>query len=324
MIGRARNIILISAISALISIAAPASAEIKATYLYNLSDFTGVVPTSSAKISIDPVTKEAYVITGDLVRIFNTSGMEVFSFGEDLRVGVIIDVSLDEQGNIYVLSYSYEEKRTIVTLCNYRGDPIREVKLTNVPPEFEDFRPNRLIYRNGTLYIASESAMMAITTDANGVFKSSIDFFVLMDIKEVVTRTGDKRKATRDVLGIAGFFVDYEGNMLFTSPVTAAAYVISPDLKVKSFGKSGGGPGKFAVPRGIARDRSGKYLVSDILRSVVMIFSKDFEFIKEFGYRGFGPGNLIGPTDMAVDSDSKLYVTQLREMGVSVFQLEDN
>ena len=323
MMGRAIKIILIAAILTVIGIPGPAWAEIKATYLYNLSNFTGVVPTSSAKVSIDPVTKEVYVISGGLVRIFNASGMEIYSFGEDL-IGVLLDAALDEQGNIYILQYSYEENRTVVILCNYRGEPIREIKITNVPPRFEGYRPNRMIYMNGTLYLASESAMTVMTTDANGVFKAGADFFSLMDIKEMVTRTGEKKEASRENLGIAGFFVDHEGNMLFTSPITAVAYVVSPDLKVQSFGKKGSAPGKFAVPRGMARDRAGNYLVSDILRSVVMVFDKDFEFLMEFGYRGFGPGGLIGPTEMAVDDDSKLYVSQLRERGVSVFQLQSN
>jgi hypothetical protein len=51
----------------------------------------------------------------------------------------------------------------------------------------------------------------------------------------------------------------------------------------------------------MARDKSGNYLVSDILRCVVIIFDKDFEFIAEFGYRG-SADNLMA-TDMAVDDD---------------------
>jgi DNA-binding beta-propeller fold protein YncE len=322
MIGRARYIILVSAIAALLSTSCPASAEMKATYLYNLSNFTGTVPTSSARVSLDPVTKEVYVITGDLVRIFNTTGMEIYSFGEDLNVGVLADAALDGNGNIYVLSYSYQKKGTSITLCNYRGDPIREIKLTNVPPQLEGFRPNHLIYRNGSLYLASDSDMMAIVTDADGAFKTSIDFYELMGVKEFIAKTGEKKAASRSDLGIAGFFVDHEGNMLFTSPITAVAYVVTPDLKVKSFGRRGSAPGRFAVPRGMARDRFGNYLVSDILRCVVMVFDKDFEFKMEFGYRGFGPSNLIGPTEMVIDDDSNLYITQLRERGISVFNLK--
>ncbi len=333
-----RNVVVITRASMFFFLAAvlltclsvPASAETKGTYLYNLSDFTGTIPTTSAKISIDAVNKEAYVISGDLIWVFNDKGMEVYRFGEDLNVGVFIDAAPDDKGNIYVLSSSYERKSFIITLCNYRGDPIREIPLTNIPPKFEGISPSRMIYRNGTLYFVSEGAMMVVMTDANGVFKDGIDFFPLMNIRpEEKVRRGpkgaeedkQKKEVKREDYGIAGFSVDHEGNMLFVSPITAKAYIVSPDRKVDSFGKRGSAPGRLSIPRGIVRDKSGNYLVSDILRCVVIIFNKNFDFITEFGGRGFGPGEFIGPTEIVLDEDSKLYVTQIMDRGVSVFKI---
>jgi hypothetical protein len=57
------------------------------------------------------------------------------------------------------------------------------------------------------------------------------------------------------------------------------------------------------------------------LRSVVMIFDREFRFLKEFGYRGDKPGNLIRPSELALGNSGKLYVTQLRNRGVSVFSI---
>ncbi len=327
--GRAKIIILIT-VSALIVLVCPAWGETNAVYLYNLSDFSGIVPFSAAKVSVDALRKETYVITGDLIRVFNASGMEIYSFGDGLNVGLLYDAAVDEEGNIYVLSFSYDRKGYIITLCNYRGDPIREVTITKTPPEFEGLLPNHMIYRNGTLYFVSDTAMTVIMTDANGVFKDGVDLFPLMDIKpEKSSRYRDEKdpqtmEIKRSNYGIAGFFVDHEGNLLFTSPITATAYVVTPDRRVESFGKRGSAPGRFAVPRGMARDKSGNYIVSDILRCVVMVFDKDFVFITEFGYRGLMPDNLIGPSDLAIDDDSKIYVAQLMERGVSVFRLVSN
>jgi len=325
--GRAGNIILTLAVSVLITLAGPARGEMKAVYLYNLSDFSGTIPFSSARISIDALRKEVYVITGDIIRVFNATGMEIYSFGADLDVGILVDAAVDEEGNIYVLSFSYERKGPIITFCNFRGEPLSEVTVANVPTEFKGFIPNRLIYRNGTLYLASDSAMMVVMTDRKGAFKAGVDLFSLMDIKpDRISKFRNEKDSQpteikRENYGIAGFYVDHEGNMLFTSPITALAYIVSPDLKVESFGKRGSAPGKFAVPRGIARDRSGNYFVSDILKCAVMVFDRNFDFLIEFGYRGFMPGNLIGPSAMEIDDDSKLYVTQLMERGVSVFKL---
>jgi DNA-binding beta-propeller fold protein YncE len=330
MLKKTKNILFVFAISALIALAGHAAAEVKATYLYNLSDFTGILPTSSAKVSVDPFNKEVFVTTGDLIRVFNDKGMLLFSFGEDLNAGVLFDAAADEKGNIYVLSHSYERKSYIITLCNYRGEPIREISVTNIPPQAERFSPNGIIYRNGSLYLFSDYAMMVLIADANGVFKEQVDLFPLMDIKPEKSprRRGEQKpgpvELNRADYGISGFSVDHEGNFLFASPVTAKVHIVFPDRKADSFGKRGSAPGRFGVPRGVARDKAGNYLVSDILRSVVMIFNKDFDFITEFGGKGYQPGRFIGPTGISVDEDSKVYVTQLAERGVSVFKLEGN
>jgi hypothetical protein len=327
MTGRLRDIIPILIFIAVISFAGTARATAKGTYLYDLSNFSGTIPLSSARISVDNFHKEVYVIAGDIIRIFNAQGMEIYSFGEDLNVGVYYDVTVDPEGNIYVLSFSYKQSRQIITLCNYRGEAIREIKLTNVPPEFSSV-PNRIIYRNGTLYFVLENEMKVFMTDTNGVFKQGIDLFSLMDIKpgkrlgEIEKKEGKPEEVKRSEYGIDGFFIDDEGNMLFLCPVTATAYVVSPDKKVKSFGKRGSAPGHFGVPRGMARDKAGDYLVSDILRCVIMIFDSNFVFVSEFGQRGWGPGDLIGPTQLAVDNDSKVYVSQLGERGISVFKIK--
>ena len=84
------------------------------------------------------------------------------------------------------------------------------------------------------------------------------------------------------------------------------AFVVSPDGKVTaSFGKAGSAPGLFGIVGGIAKDDQGNYLVVERLRSVVMVFDKEFRFLKEFGYRGDKPGNLIRPNEVAVGNAGK-------------------
>ncbi|SPQ00546.1 conserved exported hypothetical protein [Candidatus Sulfobium mesophilum] len=328
-IMRASMLTLLTVI-ALTVLTGTARGEAKGTYLYTLSDFTGSVPTSSARVSVDDFHKEVYVTSGDLIRVFNDKGMEIYSFGENLNVGVLYDAAVDEKGNIYVLSHSYERKQFIITLCNFRGEPIREISLTNIPPQFQGISPSRMVYRKGTLYLVSDSGMVVVMTDANGVFKDGIDLFPLMDVKsddrgkrgrKGEDRDKEKKELKRDDYGISGFSVDHEGNLLFVSPITAKAFIVFADRTVDSFGKRGSAPGRFAIPRGIVRDKSGNYIVSDILRCVVMIFDKKFDFITEFGGRGYGPSNLIGPTEIVLSEDSKLYVTQLTERGVSVYNI---
>jgi hypothetical protein len=59
--------------------------------------------------------------------------------------------------------------------------------------------------------------------------------------------------------------------------------------------------------------------VVERLRSVVMVYDREFRFLQEFGYRGSKPGNLIRPNEVAVGNSGKLYVTQVMNRGVSVF-----
>jgi DNA-binding beta-propeller fold protein YncE len=102
-------------------------------------------------------------------------------------------------------------------------------------------------------------------------------------------------------------------------PVLFAVYRFSPDGKLTWFGRPGSAPGRFGIVAGIACDSRGNLFVADKLKSVVMVFDKDFKFLTEFGYRGSKPGNLIVPDEVAIDKRDRVYVSQARKRGVSVF-----
>jgi hypothetical protein len=61
--------------------------------------------------------------------------------------------------------------------------------------------------------------------------------------------------------------------------------------------------------------------VVDILKSVVMVYDKDFNFQMQFGHRGTGRGSLAAPLQVEVMHD-KLFVNQARNLGVSVFRIQ--
>ncbi len=295
-----------------------AQGAIKGAFLYNLSNFTGPLPFNWVGIALDREKNEVYVCdTSDgSVRIFNENGMEVYSFGDDGGLGNIYDVAIDKDGNIFVLSFvtTVKEHKYVVIRCNFRGEPISEIEIKNVPPEFSGILPNRVVYREGHLYLADKSAMKVIVTDKDGLFENSYDIASILQLDE-------KKRANS---GIVGLNVDREGNILFTIPVLFQAFKLSPDRKLTAFGQRGSAPGRFNIVGGIVSDDKGYYYLTDTLRCVVMIFDKDFKFQIEFGYRGFGPGNLIAPMDLAVDSQGRVYVAQSRRRGVSVFKINFN
>jgi hypothetical protein len=289
--------------------------EVAASYLYTLSNFTGIVPLSWAKISVDESTDEVAVLYGQTVRLFNTNGMGIYSFNEEGELGFVRDVTVDGNGDIIVLS-SRDGVGFEIIRSNYRGEPMSTITLKNLPVEFSGFVPNRIVLRGGSFYLASLRQKMVIVTDEMGVFKDGYDLLSFMELSE---------KEKEDT-NITGFSIDKQGNILFTMPAMGRAGRRSPDRKLQVFGRRGSAPGRFGVPADIVTDASGQYvLVADTLRCVIMIFdSTTFKFKMEFGFRGYGPGNLIGPMFLAVDSKNRVYVSQLRNRGISVYQISES
>jgi len=287
-----------------------------AYYLYNLSDFSGSVPYNWAGLAVDKEQNEIYVVYKNDIEVFNAKGMKIYSFGDDENIrGVIYDVAVAADGNIFLLLH--EEDSYSVMRCNYRGESVSEIKFSNFPPAYSRVNPSRIIYRSGNLYLADLMASKKVViTDTNGNFLDGYDINALFGLDEYDKKPGQEKE-------IAGFSVDREGNMLFTVPTIFRAFVLTPDGRVRSFGESGNIPGKFSVVAGIAADDSGNIYIADTLKSVVMIFDKDFKFIMELGYRGEKPGNLIAPRNMIVNNGN-IYVSQSRKRGVSVYRIVNN
>ena len=289
--------------------------KVNASYLYTLSNFSGIYPANWAKIGVDASKGEIYVVSSTKVKIFNRDGMEVFSFNEGAELGTVTDVAVDERtGDIIVIGFRQHLGRTEIIRCNFRGEQIATIEMKNLPAEFSDFVPNRLAVQGGDLYLANTNDLKVIVTDDAGTFKKGLDIARLIE--------QDLSEKEKQDTGMTGFNVDREGRVLFSNSNMARVFRLSLDGKAESFGVRGGTAGKFGVPSGVVADATGKYLlVADLLRSVVMIFDKDFQFQSEFGIKGNKPENLIGPMHLAVDGQNRLYVSQLRNRGVNVYQL---
>ncbi len=308
----------LAALSLLGALPSPGAADINATFLYSLANFHGKVPYSNVRVRVDRSHDETYVIDRGIVRVFNENGMEIHWFGDDPELGGIHDLAVDEKGDLFLLTIDQtipDDPKYLLVRCNYRGEVKEKHAITGMPSGFERFFPTYLLHRDGEFYFLSNSQMKLVVTDRKGVFRRGYDLGEIVDVPE----------KDRPNTEIFGFNLDSEGNMLFTVPTQFQAYVVSPDGKVAgAFGKSGSAPGMFGIVSGIARDDRGNYLVVERLRSVVMIFDKEYRFLKEFGYRGDKPGNMTRPNEVAVGNDGKLYVTQLRNQGVSVFSVTGN
>jgi hypothetical protein len=296
-----------------LALTSSALAEIETSYLFSLSNFNGPIGYTWANIALDEKRNEIYIVGTRYkdVRIFNEHGMEIYRFNDDDRLKSAIDVAVKEDGNIFVLSR--DASGSSVFLYDFRGEYVSGLEFKNFPPDFSDFSPDRMVYQERLLYLVDSNSMKIAVTDADCSFRNGYD---LGPLTEPFLRKKDRGDA-----GVGGFSVDQEGNMLFTVPTYFLAFRLSPDGQIVAFGKPGSSPGRFGIAGGIVADGRDHYFVADRLRSVVLIFDKDFNFLKEFGYRGYRNDNLIGPNDLALDSRGRLYISQLRDRGVSVFQI---
>jgi len=286
-------------------------ATVETTFLYRLSNFAGPLPFSRANIFADEERGEIYVADprdGE-VRIFNDRGMEVYRFGDDGSLGTVGDIAVDGDGDILVLSR--KAAKFLILVCNFRGEPVSELALKNLPTDFSGFSPDRIVYRQGQLYLADSAGLKIVLADANGVFRIGYKIGDLAGIEE----------KDRGNMEMGGFSVDPQGNMLFTIPVLFSAFKLAPDGKLAAFGTPGSAPGKFNLVGGIAADDRGYLYVADRLKSVVLIFDQNFRFQRQFGYRGRGPQNLIAPNNLVLDAQNRLYVSQMGKSGVSVFKI---
>jgi sugar lactone lactonase YvrE len=222
---------------------------------------------------------------------------------------MITDVAVDDTGNILVLARVGATRTVLV--CDFRGQPVGQLNLKDLPPDFSGFSPRHMVYRNNLLYLADSSALKVVVTDSSGRFRRGYDLGPMLEIED------DRRIVTQ----MDGFSVDAAGNILFTIPVRFSIHRLSPDGTLKSLIRPGSAPGKFNQVAGIVADKRGNTYVADRLKNAVLIFDREFSFIRQFGYRGSRPDNLIGPRHLALDARGRLYVSQLQDRGVSVFML---
>jgi hypothetical protein len=303
--------VMLIAWSGLVS-AQAASQPVRGSYLYTLAGFTGPIRDNFSRVASDRARNEVYVLYQNTVTVFNDTGMEIYRFGDDFDLGQIVDLAVDQEGDIFLLTY--RDSQHVIVQCNYRGEPKSTIELKNFPATFSDFSPNRMIYRQGSFYLASLFTMKLAIVDREGTFKKGYDLLPLFELEE----------KDRGNVEVTGFYVDADSNIVMTVPVLFRAYILSPDGALTWFGKPGGAPGRFNIVAGIVRDNKGNYLVVDRLKGSVLVFDKNFDFMTQFGVRGYRPADLIFPNQIAIDNNDRIYVTQMGRRGVNVYKLDYN
>jgi len=296
-----------------------AGAELQISFLYLLSDFSGVVPSQWARVDYDQEYDEIFSLNPrtNEVRIFNREGMEIFAFGDQGEIVPLIDIAVGAEGRIYGLARNFREHG--VQVFNYRGGLESTISLTGLPGNLADFYADRITFKNGKFYLLDSRALKFVVTSTDGSFLQLHD--VAARLWDLANKQ-DPEKKKLSTLDVSGFSVGPQGELYFTVPLLFSAFRLNTAGTLDIFGTSGSGPGKFGVVSGIAGDEQGMIYIADRLRSVVMLFDKKFRFLGEFGYRGGRAEDMIVPDDLAVDfQGGRVFVSQAANKGVGVYRV---
>lgn len=301
---------LVSIALLVVTAAARGPAPFEASYLYNLSTNFGVLPFSDVGLSYDASHKELYVTGAGPVRVFNDSGMEIYSFGDSVDIGAVRGIAAVEDGSL--IAFALRDGRDALVRLTFRGEFVGEITPRNVPRHLASLRIAVMRYAGGKIYLADSADMRILVLDSSGEYVTSYDVAETLDVAD-----------QRADLGLRGFSVDRDGNLLFTIQPLFRAYVMTPEGVIRGFGTKGSAPGKFNIVGGISRDDAGYTYVADLLKSAILVFDPELRFVKEFGYRGRSPGSLAACEEI-VAADGKLFVSNRGRKGVSVFRVSPN
>jgi hypothetical protein len=288
------------------------SPSVEASYAYDLSTPSGPAALTWPSLAYDRAHDELFVVAEGFVRIFDSTGMEVYRFGDDGALGNITRVAVLDDDHVVVMT-TLDGKRAFLR-CDFRGDLVEPLSLTALPRSLAGFDPDQLVQRNGKLYFAERSTMRVVVTDEAGAFRES---FQLRDVVAAAV-VGDSER--RPAASLDGFNVDTSGNLLFTMSTMFAVGSVSPVKILRMFGSRGSTPGKFNIVGAVDTDEVGNVFVTDRLRSVVSVWSRDLRHLGDFGYRGDSEMSLLTPYEIAV-GNGKVFVAQAGKRGVKVFRV---
>lgn len=301
-----------TALVAILSAQAP-SGPVELAYLYDLSDFTGRIPYSDARVVADPPRSEVYTLYGNKIQVFNNAGMEIYQFEVDSTEGRILDLGIESNGDMLMLIFASAggegTKRWSLVRADFRGRLTGEFEVDQSGAA-AGLLPNRLIIRPGRTWLISQSQMRAACYLPDGKLDR------ILDLAELAGLAPEERGNAE----VSGLDVGVDGTVVFAVPEQFRVHAIDPSGDVRSFGRVGSGGGNFGVLGDVTLDDKGNIFVSDRLRGVVMVFNRDFRLLRETGTTT-GGDVLVRPGPLALDPAGRLYVSQVRDRGIAVFAI---
>jgi DNA-binding beta-propeller fold protein YncE len=282
----------------------------KPKFVFSLKEVTSKSDTiKNPKAVYYDKKKEIYVLDSGNKRviIFSEDTFPLFSF----KVAQTQPKSLtvDEEGNIYVLYRDADKKEDYVKIYNFRGEKIKFFSLKKLInfPEDKQMVVGKIIYFDGKLYFSDLSHCKIHSVD--------------MISKKVLLSFGDCGKDEGKFKHLTDFALNKEGKIYVIDMTVSKISVFSKDGEfLYRFGDPGGTFRTLSLPVAISVDEYENTYVVDSMRHTVLVYDKNGNFSYEFGGYGKSQGWFYYPRGIFVSS-GRIFVLEDFISRVQVFEV---
>ncbi len=206
-----------------------------------------------------------------------------------------VDMAIDEEGKVYVLNRSYENRPdgVHVTVATLNEELVGEFSKFGEDAGDMYWPTSCALDADNNLYVADEylNRITIYTEDGDyvshwGALGSGPGEF---NSPSGITIVGDTM-----------WLVDSKNHRI-------QSYALDGTFK-SQFGEYGSGDGQLNLPWGICLDQAGLIYVADWRNDRIQVFTQAGEWQASFGASGDGPGQFRRPNAVHVDADGDIYV----------------
>ena len=206
-----------------------------------------------------------------------------------------VDMAIDEEGKVYVLNRSYENRPDGVhaTIATLDEQFVGEFSKFGEAPGDMYWPTACALDGAGNLYVADEWLNRITIYDGDG---------------EYLRHWGEQGHGPGQFNGPSGIAIDGDTLWLVDSKNhRVQSYGLDGAFK-SQFGGFGSENGQFNLPWGICLDQDGMIYVADWRNDRVQQFTQAGDWQATFGMSGSGPGQFKRPNAVFVDQDGDIYV----------------
>lgn len=206
-----------------------------------------------------------------------------------------VDMAIDEEGKVYVLNRSYENRPdgVHVTVATLNEELVGEFSKFGEDAGDMYWPTSCALDADNNLYVADEYLNRITIYTEDG---------------DYVSHWGTAGDGPGEFNGPSGIAIVGDTMWLVDSKNhRIQSYGLDGTFKGQ-FGEFGSGDGQLNLPWGICLDRDGLIYVADWRNDRIQVFNQAGEWQASFGASGDGPGQFKRPNAVHVDADGDIYV----------------